>query len=271
MIIRIKKSQSGITLVLSLLIIAAVTAVAVAISVLIINEVIGTRGITYSVKSFYASETAIEKGLWLLRDYRRRGETIEDTIDALNGDGSGALQDARVTWQRQATNISEDVSVNIRKDESVFFDLYDTDGIHKPRSVNISTPDCGPTNIQLAWTGWAPGTGYYDRTWKNFPAPCNGSVDIPLEYNPSEDPERFRLQIRAFDGAATDLTLVVKDELDQILDIASTIQMTAVGVFPDGSVLSASQAIQASVPWILPISDIYSYVIYSEEDLTKNN
>ncbi len=263
------KSQSGITLVLALLTMAALTAVAVAVSVIILNEILSTRGINYSITSFYAAESGIEKSLWTLREQRRLGASIEDTATLLNG-MTDTLTDSRIKWEIEAIGQSEAITVNLRQDESAFFDIYDPDHLVLPTEMELTFDECaaGPTEVEASWTGWAPTADFFlNYTTKVFPVDCSPFV-FQLDPN-NDDPEHIRLQLRAFNGAATNLTFTVYDEGGQPISLSSTVQLTAVGKYPEGSALSAVQAIQAEVPWVLPISGIYSYVVYSEETLSK--
>ncbi|MDP3964759.1 MAG: pilus assembly PilX N-terminal domain-containing protein [bacterium] len=264
------RSQSGVTLVLSLLILAVISAVAVSLSVLLFREIAATRAISFSIKSFYAAETGIEQGLWIVRDVRRSGGDISEAVAALTSPDNGTLEDTRAVWTRTATDISEIITINLKQDESAFFDLYNSDSpILPPRFITLGYNECaGPTLIEATWTGWDPGSGFLGYSRKNFPVPCDGSI-IPLEVDPGDTPTRFRLQLRAFDGAATNLTLEVLDETQTPILIPSEVQVKSVGVFPDGSGLAANQAIQANVPWLLPISGIFSYVLFSEENIEK--
>ena len=265
MIENIQKKQAGATLVLALLTMAAVIAVAVAISVLILNEIITTRGITYSIKSFYSAESATEQALWIVRDVQLGGGTIEEATTAIDA-MDGHLEDERVAWDRTATNRSESITVNLIQDESVFINVENpVEGGEDPYSFRIESCPM-VANVEATWSGWNPASGFSDITYKQYPVACDTDYTIWKEIGQTI----FRFQLRAFDAPVENKELIVETEGDVPIEIPSEIQIISTGEYPDGNALSAAQAIQVNFPWLLPVSGVYSYVLFSDSELNKD-
>lgn len=268
-----KPSQpSGVSLVLSLLVMGAIGAVAVALSILILNEVGTTKGINNAMVGFYTAEASVEQAMWLVREGRRLGQDIDVVAQSLVGSGNlgGPGGDDRMAWVRRASSSSAAITFSLRKDESAFFDLYNPVGGNPPRKMSLQCGDCtnGP-NIEVSWVGWEPSQGFGGMR-KSFPFLFDGSV-WAIVFDQGTNPTRFRMQIRAFDAEASNLTFRIYDINDppsEIL-IPSQIEIEVSGTFPSGSSRSATQAIRANVPWLLPVSGLYSYVLFSEAALAK--
>ncbi|MBU0707795.1 hypothetical protein KKG41_05490 [Patescibacteria group bacterium] len=265
MIKNFQKNQAGATLILAILTMAAITAVAVAISVLILNEVITTRGITYSVKSFYSAEAATEQALWKVRDVQLSGGTIEDAEAVIDG-MNGTLEDSRVSWERTAIHKKESISLNLVQDESVFLNVYDEGGL-VPGIFRIE--DCPLiANVEATWSGWDPALGFSDQTYKQYPVACDTDYTItqPVGHNQN----KFSFQLRAFDNSVVDKEFIIKTVAGVPIEIPSEIQIISTGEYPKGGAYSAAQAIQVNFPWLLPISGVYSYVLFSDSELNKD-
>lgn len=264
------------TLVLALLIMSAITAVAVGLSVLLANETITTRGITFAVTSYYGSESAIESGLWVIKDSRQQGLDIDETITRLGTDiapTSGQLTDPRVTWEREAASLSQSIEFDMGKDQSAFLQLFNPDlgqqtYADAPRKIKLEWTAGSGANVQLTWTGWDPLNGFAPNSGQIYPVSSGVLTDLTDLSNPANQPTRLYLQIRAFDDAVQNLVVTSYKNDGTPIDIPSQIILTARGTFPQGA-LSSTQALSASVPWLLPVSGIYSYVLFSEDPLDK--
>ena len=269
-----KKNQTGISLVLAILIMGAVSAVAVTLSVLIINEVGTTKGINNAMKAFYAAESAIEQSTWIVREARRTGMTIDATVALLNQTNSGTLEDTSATWARQATGENQSITVSLRKDESVFLDLYNPQPAgNPPYKIQCEYEENGAgNNLEITWSGWSTTDGFCPETTKVFGVQCDGAtflnLDTPLTCG---NPTSYRVQLRAFDGPATNLTLSIFDLNQTPIEIPSQVKIIANGTYTAGSSLSATQALRADVQWTLPVSGLFSYVLFSEQNLQKED
>lgn len=86
--------RRGIVSLLALIIMTAVTATAVAVAALIIDELQQTESYDQAVTALYAAESGLEQGLFLVKDRRNMNETLE----TVRGELTASSADPR--WDR---------------------------------------------------------------------------------------------------------------------------------------------------------------------------
>jgi hypothetical protein len=254
-----------VTLVSALLVMALISAIAIGLSVVVLSQVNTTRDINFAVSSYYSADSALDQGLWIIKQARRDNLDITSTLAKLTK--TGALSDARATWKRTAVAKNETVKFDLGAEQVVSVELYNpasADYANAPQKIKVAWTDpTGLANIQVSWVGWVP-AGFVGGNGDFFPFPNDSVVNI----SDSSRPTRIYLRIRAKDHGVTNLTVQSFKSDDTLIDIPSQITLTVTGNFPTGA-LSSKQALSASVPWILPLSGLYSYVLYSEDPIDK--
>lgn len=276
---RVNPNQNGATLVSALLIMSLITAIAVGLSVAIMNMVNTTRDINYSITSFYAADSALDQGLWTIKQARYDDLSIDDTLDKLGRIGNpdvDTLSDPRAAWKRTAVTANETVKFDLGTEQSVVVELYNPiSGVpaDAPQKIQLWWHDSsGLAKVQVSWVGWTQG-GFNGGNGDFFPYPstCDASGDCTgdiVNVNDPALPTRIYLRIRAKDHGITNLTVQSLKGDGTVIDIPSQIVLTVIGEYPTG-IISSKQALSAAVPWLVPVSGLYSYVLYSETALNK--
>jgi hypothetical protein len=272
---RANTNDQGVTLVSSLLIMALMTAIAIGLSVVILNQVNSTRDINYAVSSYYSADSSLDQGLWIIKQARRDSLTIDQTLDMLGRSGTpitGALTNPLATWKRTAITQNETVKFDLGKEQTASVELYNPnspDYAEAPQSIEVSWNDpTGIAKVQVSWVGW-DASGFLNSGGQSYPAPnCSAGCTRTNIQDPPNQPLRTYLRIKAKDAAVTNLTVKSFKGDGSAIDIPSQIKLTVTGEFPTGTI-SSKQALSASVPWLIPISGLYSYVLYSEDAIDK--
>jgi hypothetical protein len=241
------------------------------------NQVNTTRDINFAVSSYYAADSSLDQGLWIIKQARWNGDTIDDTLLKLGKPAPGApvegtLTDTRAKWKRTAVTLNETVKFDLDAEQSATVELYNPppapqDYANAPQVINVTWDDdlAHAEKVQVAWIGWDT-DGFDAGNGQIYPYPRGDNVTLAAG---SEQPIRIYLRIKAKDYGVTNLT-VKSYKIDGVtpINIPSQIKLTVTGEYPGGTITS-KQALGASVPWLVPISGLYSYVLYSSDPLTK--
>jgi hypothetical protein len=264
-------NQIGASLVSALLVLALVTAIAIGLSVVIMNQVNTTRDITYAMSSYYAADSSLDQGLWIIKQGRWDNLSLDGVagvLDKLNT--TGTLSNSNAKWKRTAVKLNETVKFDLGTEQSATVELYNPDNptvfSDAPQKIQVTWDDdiAHAEKVQVAWSGWDQ-DGFDAGNGQIYPYPRNDIVTLAVG---SEQPTRIYLRIKAKDYGVTNLSVKSYKLNGNAINIPSQIKLTVTGQFPDGSITS-KQALGASVPWLVPISGLYSYVLYSSDSLNK--
>lgn len=204
------RNKAGQTLLLSLLILAGVSAAGIGFATLILHQIQAAENIDNSIYAFYAAQTGLERSLWVVKDSRHDGlplfsETGPDTIDRIAEMSPGhpiRMGDASV-YVDEATPEEESRKFFLEKDESVQIDLFDPDDPfgQNPDPITIShlwiswdNNPCPPTDpgypcygtgsewVEISWTGWTADGSSYNNVEKILLSSLDLSfIDVPAD------------------------------------------------------------------------------------------
>lgn len=287
--LNLRTSQQGIALLLALLIMAGVTASAIVASVLIVRELRQSQSLDASIAAYHAAESGIEKSLWIIKEARRSGADLADVITDLEASGEPVI---RGSWDIDATSITDSFEVTLQADQSAQVDLYDPDGNAGAgvESVEVVSwePVCDDPILipqsQIEWSvvGWFPGdpsaltnVAKAISTCTLNAGVCDRDVPIfpPIPPDPAFDFDAalaYRVRVKALICGAANLEVRAYDQPGgatgggNLVTIPSRIQVTSIGTYQN-----TRQGLSVSVPWVLPLSGLYDYVLFSEEDIVK--
>lgn len=284
--------QRGVVLLLSLLILAVVTAIGLGVTVIIVGELRLSATTRNGTLAFYAAESGIERALYTVKRFRPdatacldnascpTGPDTVSTIQSFTGFGfsNGATYDTSGTASGSAS-----FTANLPQDTVSQVDIYNVDD-----SLNVSdTFDvksvkvkccAGPAGsewAEVSWTGWARDIADGSIKWSQKPKSKfisdsnlkseNGfSIDLPLDDLVAYVPAGYRLRVKSVYADITNLTLKAFDSGGNEKEIPARVVVKSVG-----SVGDVKQALLADLPWKIPLGGLFDYVLFSEETLAK--
>lgn len=174
---------------MALLIMAGVTAAGVGISTIILNQIKQAENVSEAVEATYKAESALEKSLYIVKKERRADHGLEDTVTLIHDEVT--LDNVEVS----VSNEVQDMEVDIKKDKTSQFDLFDpdemkglgqdVDAIYISWDNNPCNPvmggepsyeDCYGTGtewVEVSWTGWDALGNWSDYTGKTLLSSVN--------------------------------------------------------------------------------------------------
>lgn len=193
---------------------------------------------------------------------------------------------AGITARITATGVSRQAIPDLPKDQSVQLNVYDpTDplGFLNNRLDIQYISFTGTTTsgwLEITWSGWERDGTYFDQTTKRLLSSCefdpsNAScystmlIDLlktaPVPPNPLV---AFQVTVKAILGDVKNIQVHIYNSNDINGEIIppppSHISLKSIG-----TVGQAQTALSAVVPWRLPASGLFDFVLFSEETIKK--
>ena len=289
---------SGMSLLLTVIILASILAGIVGIAVLIIRELQLSRNVNHSIYAYYAAESGVERGLYDILDQRRLGNNLGGAIGALT-DNSGLFDQElstsgnRASWDTiEAEKKPFDMEVSVlNQNQSVQFSLFDPDNFSEP---DVSSPN-GVYKAKINWnypeeadsesrveitvfeidktSGETCQTVKKER-WQNPNLPVGYYILdvndlVPDPPCPGLTNDVYQVRVKAINDKIYNFELIPYSEEEVQLTgdengIVSGIWLKSVGKFS-----KTKQAILMQIPWNLAASGFLDYVIFSEEQFLK--
>lgn len=288
---RLLSNKSGSVLLYSLLIISLITAIAIAVSVIVINELKLTSGAADATLAYYAAESGIERGLYTLKIMRNDGSSkLSDAVTEISSfpKGSEAAFENNADYSDEQTKskTSEIINEEVKENQYIQADYYNVeDPLSDSGVVSIvvkSGPDDPAPNpdpdtwAEVSWTAWdSSGTLGTSTSAKKLIGPTDLQPDPPADIGwpitldvfstQSVTPVGYRLRIKALFGDLSSLTVTPYDgSNDPVTNLPSQIEIKSVGERG-----KFKQSLTATVPWKIPLFGLYDYVLFSEGDILK--
>jgi Tfp pilus assembly protein PilX len=284
-----KTEPKGIVMLLSLLVLSAITAVAIGGAAIVIKNLRASSNIDRSMMAYYAAETGIEAGLSRVKASRAGGtESLEDLISEIKDMDGTTLGNARWSLDDSATN-EEYTLTNLRKNETVVLDLYDPTNLLDGagfRSFFVEALDADPTEdpawLEVSYFPWeATSSGMFwddakvtkrlrsvNETKPTMPA---GFGDLIASYN-------YRIRIKALYDDVKNLKVIGytnESPYENQETVCNPISVCEKAI-PNRILLKSTAslgpnlvALSASVPWQVPTSALFDYVLFSEGAIDK--
>ena len=263
--------QSGTTLLLAMLIMAGILTVSLATSKLVINEVVQSAQLDKAIVAFYASEAGIERSLYQVRQQGYNASDLHQFTEALDNNSS---------YELIAEDTEDVLYATIAKDESYQVDLYEPNSLNaldNPiKSVRISWEGAGAW-LEVRWNSWTT-SGVVENPQGVYISQASSPYIIQLYDSTSY---LYRLKIIARQAQAANVTITAYDDINPVANCAplpvcqvpipGRVSIKSLGEYPDGSARASRQAILVTMPQRSPLSGLYDYVIYSEEEIVKEN
>lgn len=254
-----KKSQDGSLLLMSLLILASILASASSVGVLTMQNLRVAIAVDHGILAGYAAESGLEDGLFEIR----KNETAAASLPA-----SGTLSN-NSRWSRAVTAAAAVMSRPTLAANDVWqIDLYDPDSslsaLGSPiKSVTVSWSGSGAEWVEAEVAPWQTNGALGTPSTQLFSAASNPAI-VNLQDSTAV---MYRLRIKALYADLTNLTITAYSELNgsgAVVNLPAQITMISTGSF-----VRAQQAARATMPQRSPLSGVFGYVLFSEEDLIK--
>ncbi len=278
-------SQNGIALVYVLLIVFLITAIAITISIVVINELRLTRTASDATLAYYAAESGIERGLYMVKQLRADGtETLQSAVTVIQGLSGSLTNNTRYDNNESSAQSAIIQNQFIAEDRFVQADYYDfedpLDNIPPANQITQSLVVSNAGNdpfswAEVSWVAWdANGTLGESASARKIIGPtdlANGWTIPNLDTFDSIDPRGYRIRIKALFGDLSSITVTPYDQPNgaagggAIVDLPSLLQIKSVG-----QKSSFKQALTATIPWKIPLYGLYDYVLFSEGELLKD-
>lgn len=277
--------RSGAVLLLSLLMMSAIIASTIGVSVLITSDFGQTRSTEQFVRATLAADAGIERSLAIIQA-GRAAATLDDTV-ALTG---ATLDNTAIAGFDATTSVvtsglsavaiagagSPPPPLSIKRNQAITFDVL-KNGATVPARLNIHSAT-NQGRLEIAWTvinraGTAgqgltspplDGTAYSGASTaiidllnvysegSNSPVPFDGNSTLG-----------YRISITPKDADVTNLEIQPTDSGGTTnLPLFSTVQLTSTG--RSGEAVAAKQV---TTLWQRPSSPVFSYVLFTEGDI----
>ncbi len=239
--------------------------VGIGVGMVVMQGLEQSRNIDKSVAAYYMANSGIELQLFGVRKDNR---TLTEMASASNIYPNGN------SWE--STTGYEAIGVKtisyLPEEELTFVDLFDADDISSASNVakvNISWQpgdDCGPTSpeFEVAYATWEFSAG--GIIW---PSDSNYTIwpfnpVSPMSISPLDPAQSYRLRLRPFNCSVKDVQITMYDAYNNLLDYPGDIVLGSEGTY-EGS----TQKLSVSMPRQDILSGIFSYIVFSQEQLCK--
>jgi len=245
------QKNSGSTLILAIIVLSAILAAAITFGVVSLSDYRQSVWIDQSVVSYYLAEIGVERGAFY---FRKHGETL--------GAGDCGISDCSLEVELEDRG---DIGF-VAKDQSVQIDIYhptitpDIQYLYATWSDDGVFPD--PT-LEVSWAGW-DAASFGDPIRRTLSDGLGSQVNLydagvynffRVRIRPIIDDIQY-LQITAWDG----VPFASNQET-----IPGTAEIKAIGSYGN-----SRQAVAITTTHLNPLSGLYDYVLFSEEEILKS-
>lgn len=250
---------------LALILTAAILISAMGIGIVVMQGVEQARTMDKSIAAYYMANSGIELQLFGIRKDNR---TLADMAGASNAYPNGTSWLSTTGYEQ--TGIKR--IAYLPEEELAFIDLFDPDDISagsNAAKVSISWlagDDCGAEipEFEAAYAEWEFSGG--GITW---PADSNYTLwpfdpSSPMDISPLDTANAYRLRLRPFHCSVKDVQISMYDAGGAQLDYPGDIVLASEGTYE-----GTTQKLSVSMPRQDVLSGIFSYILFSEQQLCK--
>jgi hypothetical protein len=269
-----RSKKNGSVLLLALFIMAAMMIVALGLAALAIKQINQTKDIRQSTISFYVAESGVEEGLYQLRKMSAGVSTLTTKM-AANGDFE-VVNPADAYYRLQGWNNETLVYDHLNKNEVTGVDLLNVDNVSGSsfiKTIGLQWDGKPLSWLEVTWRSLGTG-GFYNPS---LPARMRllpfseggGEQTIDLTVGDPSYP-MHSVEIKALYDEVKNLRIKAYDQNGVQVNIPSRIYVSASGEYPKGVTTRARNNITVSLPAKTPLSPMFDYVVFSENNLEKN-
>lgn len=276
------KKQSGAVLVMSLIILSLIMVSVLAVSKLISGEIKVSLNTDNSIVAYYAAETGIEKGLQSIKYARASGDW--DLFKNLEKNPAQEIGGSQLTFNILASRVtSTDFTVyNLSTTSPAYLDIMDPSGNllnidwgpdNYSYAIDWEIADCFPGHVadRLEVTLSSFASNFTDYETIKRVALCDCGYDTSNVCNREltsasiGDNKYYRLSFKPLDGYVAKLKFNLYKTGPELFGILSEAK-----IISQGNYRKSKYPLQVRLPALTPLSNVFSYIIFSEEDIVKN-
>ena len=276
-----KNNQQGVVLVMALMILTVVLVSTLILSRILLNEIKMSLNLNNAMVAFYSAESGVEKSLYYIKYSRQENDFAKfSALDNTGANDYDLLDGQEVTIVTATTTASSFYQYNITTSSPAHVniidpagDISDIDwgdftGVNEYR-VHWQLEDCFPdkTSHRLEVTAASFANNFSDPKVETHVIICNcdyGSdqcSDAVILFNAFGN-RFYRFSFRPLDSTVRRLSLDINDGDTGIWSEAE--------VETYGNYKNSQYYLKVHLPSLSPVSDIFDYVIFSEEKLIKD-
>lgn len=260
------KNKEGSILIMSLLILSGLLISGISVGTIVLNQLKQAKNLDFSIIAYYAADSSTENALY----YLRKGNK---TAQYLNSNENTGIFGNTAQWEREVASTTP-YNALLRQNRPVLINLYDSEA------------DCGLVKcVQYNWNDLIDGGSGPDLEVTYYPWEISGKITVlpekgeqeyytsPLipgpwtEYNHISLLPNTCYSIRV-QSSYDDANIKIKTYRDaacaQEIGIPSFLTIDSLGKFN-----TAKQRIKTYILKDAPLNNIFEFVIFSEEAISK--
>lgn len=255
--------RSGNILPLALIMTLTILLAGLGIAAVVLEGVQSSRRTDQSVTAYYLADSGIERQLYEIRKNNQPVSYV-NTLGGTYFNGgrwisTGSLEQAA----------SKKIST-IATSSFAVIDLFDPDNLNSPLGIARMTitwsSACAPSQsrLEVSYANWSISGGVPQLPAEDayVVLPKDGSGSMTL--NTLDPNSAYRVRIRAYDCAASNVTVALADSGGAPKMFPGDITLSA-----EGTYVLATQKIAVTMPKLDVLSGLFGYVIFSECSLVK--
>ncbi|MCZ2846344.1 MAG: pilus assembly PilX N-terminal domain-containing protein [Candidatus Bathyarchaeota archaeon] len=260
------KKQKGVTLLFSMIIMTAIIAVAIGLSVLIINQYQFASNLDQVITAYYAAETGIEKHLETIKEGRDNSD-LSTTLTTIQADDNVFLSSIPGTkWDTsESTDSEEFLLYTLKMNQRVNFDFQEVGSLEITWSDDC---EAGISWLKLAYQAFDNNNQQVgDPEEILFPCEVSGGLCETPTKNFFNNQYNYLISIIPISCNISHLTVKGYKESDKgggVVKITNRIYLKSIGTSGSSKV-----AVLSSVPWRLSPQEIFDFVLFSEKTIEK--
>lgn len=275
--------EQGAVLLITLLIISGLTAIGLGVSVVIFSNLRSTSLVDNSISAIYASETGLEQSLEVVNEGRADGVPLGSVIASIQA-LQATLPSNKAKWSTIESNSQTDtLLLDAQEGKSSQLDLFDptveTQGAGTTNKIEKISIKAVPTSgwAEVSWVAWN-GNAFISNSRTVLVGPTElgtgkvidlygtGDVNDPIfnALTAGQQLRAFRVNVKARFGDLNDVEIQALDTNNNVVPIPNRIYIKS-----RGSSGGAAVGLTASIPWRLPTSALFDFVVFSDESIEK--
>lgn len=265
-----KRDNHGSILVMSVLILSGILGVGISISTIVLNQLRQAKNLDFSIMAYYAADSATEDALYKIRKLGKNAKDLNESYT------TGVFANG-AQWERAVASTTPFTGL-LRKNRPVILNLYD------------STEDCGQARrVTYTWDDLTSGESDPDLEVTYYPWNVTGGMikvlpdrgEQEIYRSPPEPPVRpgpwtatsspllaytcYTIRVKPlYDDANVTIRTYSDLGCNNHIGIPSFLTINALGEFR-----GAKQRLNTIVLKDAPLSNIFEFVLFSEEAIEK--